>query len=124
MNHINDLSLLATTIRDRRLALNLNQLELAQKCTLTPSYICKIESQKEPYLPSSEAIASIAEALELNDYQLQLYAGHIPSSIKTALINILLEFEAAEEAIETIEWLLDQRKTNQRELEELINEII
>ena len=85
--------LLATTIRERRIALHLTQAYVAAAAKLTPSYICKIEHGHTDYPPSYEAIAAIAKVLKLDEYQLQLQAGHIPECIKDKVCCFLLALE-------------------------------
>ena len=109
--HLEELpELLGDVIRKRRIDLGLNQGDLAHRAKLAPSYISKIESNQLNYPPSHDAIAAIAQALELEDYHLQLLSGRLPQSIRNILFTILFEISASEEAIDMIEGIAAEQK--------------
>ena len=87
---MSDLERLSITIRDRREAFNYTQIGLAKITELDASYISKIENNQIEYPPSRRAIASLAQALELDEYPLMLMAGHIPLSVLPLVCQFLL----------------------------------
>ena len=93
---MSDLERLAETIRDRREALDYSQAGLAKITELDASYISKIENNQLQYPPSRRAIASLAQALELEEYTLMLMAGHIPHCILPLVCQFLLLEDATQ----------------------------
>ena len=101
---MSDLERLAITIRDRREELDYSQAGLAKITELDASYISKIENNQLQYPPSRRAIASLAQALELDEYTLMLMAGHIPHCVLPLVCQFLLiegAVKIMQDAIET-----------------------
>ena len=101
---MSDLERLAITIRDRREELDYTQSGLSTATELDASYISKIENNQLQYPPSRRAIASLAQALELDEYTLMLMAGHIPHCVLPLVCQFLLiegAVKIMQDAIET-----------------------
>jgi transcriptional regulator with XRE-family HTH domain len=70
---------LATMLKELRDELKLSQRELAQSSGLTASYISKIENENLSNPPSSDALTSLARALNVDELNLLTAAGRVPS---------------------------------------------
>ena len=62
--------LLAQNMRRARKQLRLSQMELAERCQLSPSYVGEIEVGRK--YPSAETLQKIADGLHMHPYQLFL----------------------------------------------------
>lgn len=60
--------ILAENVRKQRRLLGLSQFQLAERCSLSPSFIGEIETAKK--YPSAENLAVLAHSLSLAPYQL------------------------------------------------------
>ena len=63
-------SLLAQNMRRARKQLRISQMELAERCQLSPSYVGEIELERK--YPSAESLQKIADGLHMRPYQLFL----------------------------------------------------
>ncbi len=90
-----DSAILANRIRTIRNSIGWTQQRLAQEINVHPSYISRIESRKK--LPTFYMISRIAEALEMETYELLLNDEKIGSSDykKKKIINIVKESSPA-----------------------------
>lgn len=57
----------------------LTQRDLARASGLTPSYVSKIESDSLRSVPSTDALVSLARALDTDEVELLSAAGRVPS---------------------------------------------
>jgi transcriptional regulator with XRE-family HTH domain len=73
---MNDLGAKVYVLRTAR---DMSQRELARVSGLTPSYVSKIESESLATPPSSDAVVSIARALDADEMALLSAAGRVPS---------------------------------------------
>nr|MBU1328374.1 helix-turn-helix transcriptional regulator [Candidatus Omnitrophota bacterium] len=95
MSIANDSSILANRIRTIRNSKGWTQLRLAEEVNVHPTYISRIESCKK--LPTFYMISRIAEALEVDIYELLLNDEKLNSSDykKKKIINIVKESSSA-----------------------------
>ena len=63
----------------------MSQRELAQASGLTPTYVRKIEDGTLHNIPSTDAIVSLAHALDADRDELLAAAGRVPSPFDTAI---------------------------------------
>ena len=80
---------LGQLIRERRQSKNYTLEQLVREAKLDTSYVSKIENDKLQYPPSRKAIATLANTLDLDEYDLNLLAGHIPLIIKPLVCRFL-----------------------------------
>ncbi|HAZ10195.1 MAG TPA: hypothetical protein DCY56_03695 [Candidatus Omnitrophica bacterium] len=95
MSIAKDSSILANRIRTIRNSKGWMQLRLAEEVNVHPTYISRIESCKK--LPTFYMISRIAEALEVDTYELLLNDEKLSSSDykKKKIINIVKESSPA-----------------------------
>lgn len=62
-----------------RTSREMSQRSLARASGLTPSYVSKIESDSLQSVPSTEAVISLARALDEDPVELLAAAGRVPS---------------------------------------------
>jgi transcriptional regulator with XRE-family HTH domain len=73
------MSELGAKVKQLRRSQDMSQRALARASGLTPSYVSKIESDSLPTPPSSDAVVSLAKALDADEIQLLSAAGRVPS---------------------------------------------
>jgi transcriptional regulator with XRE-family HTH domain len=73
------MSELGETLVRLRTSRQMSQRGLARASGLTPSYVSKIESDSLQSVPSTEAVTSLARALDEDPLQLLSAAGRVPS---------------------------------------------
>ena len=66
------------------------QSYLAQACGVSRGHISKLINNNLPYPPSRKLLRAIAQTLNLDEYNLNLLAGHIPLSIKPLVLRFLV----------------------------------
>ena len=81
---------LAELIKSTLKAKGLTQSDLAKACRVNRGNISKLVNNKLPYPPSRKSLRAIAQTLDLDEYNLNLLAGHIPLSIKPFVLRFLL----------------------------------
>ena len=96
-----DFAQLAELIKSTLKAKGLTQSDLAKVCRVNRGHISKLVNNKLPYPPSRKLLRAIAHALNLDEYNLNLLAGHIPLSIQTLVFRFLVVTgDRAEEIIQ------------------------
>jgi transcriptional regulator with XRE-family HTH domain len=70
---------LGAKLQHLRIASGMSQRTLARASGLTPSYVSKIESDSLSSVPSSDAVVSLAKALDADEVVLLSAAGRVPS---------------------------------------------
>lgn len=89
-----DLTKLGETIKAKRKIARITQKDLADITHLDDTYISKIERGCVSYPPSRDAIAVLAQALDIDADYLNILAGHIPHAIKPLVCKFLLNKDA------------------------------
>lgn len=69
--------------KDRRIT----QRDLADRINVDFTYISKIESGKEGYIPSTVTISKIAEVLGVDADELILLANKVPDTIRDTIVD-------------------------------------
>lgn len=70
---------LGAKLHQLRTQRELTQRDLARASGLTPSYVSKIESDSLRSAPSTDAVISLARALDADEVELLVAAGRVPS---------------------------------------------
>lgn len=74
-------------VRKVRESKGISQVTLATQAGVSQSYICKIELESNYPAPSENCIRRIAQALNVNENELILKAGQVPSGLKAVMKN-------------------------------------
>ncbi len=80
---------LAELIRRQRQTKGYTLRGLGKQVEIDAGYLSKIENNKFDRPPTRKAIAKLAEVLEIDEYTLNLIAGHIPLVIKPLVVKFL-----------------------------------
>ena len=76
-----------TYIKNLRKDRRITQRDLADRINVDFTYISKIESGKEGYIPSVTTIGKIAEVLDVDADELILLANKVPDTIRDTIVD-------------------------------------